>query len=89
MHPKVGSPKLNALRGYPKNENVISLGPLTDLVKLQKKVSIKKVMVMGGALFNATADPEAVYLNFFPKDAKWIRGDVEVILRREKRGKQF
>lgn len=167
VHPKVGSAKLNALKGYPKNENVISLGPFTDLVKLQKKVSINKVMVMGGAFnvagnetkyseFNAAADPEAVseffknakgvnvsvvsldgtgkttwplfmvkgipetnktnillkklllawfegfkdknaffelydplavYLNFFPKDAKWVKGDVEVILRGKKRGK--
>lgn len=167
VHPKVDSTKLNALKGYPKNENVISLGPLTDLVKLQREVNLKKVMVMGGAFFvpgnetkyaefNVATDPEAVseffkntrgidvlvvsldgtgkttwpfsmvkgipetnetniwlkklllawfrgfkdknasfelydplavYLNFYPEDAKWVKGDVEIILGGEKRGK--
>ncbi len=168
VHPKISMGKINILKKYPINDEVISLGPLTDLYKLQQKVSLTSVTIMGGAFFvpgnetkyaefNVAADPEgaaaffnnlsektkvrivpldgtgkvtwpikkikkipetnkvniwlkellltwfnnyhnkevgfelydplAVYLHFYPEKAKWIKGNVGIILKGEKRGK--
>lgn len=67
--------KVKSLRGYPNNKNIISLGPLTDLVKLQENLSLESVTIMGGVFnargneteyseFNIASDPESAY-SFF------------------------
>jgi inosine-uridine nucleoside N-ribohydrolase len=41
--------KIEHLEKYPKNSQIISLGPTTDVFKLSQKIKIKNLTIMGGA----------------------------------------
>lgn len=66
---------VKVLNDYPVNKTIVSLGPLTELTKLQRKISLDTVILMGGAFivkgneteyseFNIASDPEAAYTFF-------------------------
>lgn len=48
IHPKVNISAISSLTSYPKNENLISLAPLTEIYRLQQKTKPKKITIMGG-----------------------------------------
>ncbi|MBL7159570.1 nucleoside hydrolase [Candidatus Microgenomates bacterium] len=49
IHPEVDIEKVYLLEDYPEDLHVISLGPMTDVYKMQKKIKIKQITIMGGA----------------------------------------
>lgn len=74
VHPKRNTNTVKEIDKMPLGDSVISLGPLTDLVKLQNP-SLKNVTIMGGAFdvkgnetqfseFNIASDPHSAKLFF-------------------------
>lgn len=75
IHPEADITKINVLTRYPKNKDVISLAPLTDVYKLHQANRFKNITIMGGAFTikgnetqyaetNIAFDPDAAH-NFF------------------------
>lgn len=60
-HPKTSTIKIKELKTYPKNTDVISLGPMTNVLEVLNK-KLNTIMIMGGAFRvsgNETAFAEA------------------------------
>jgi inosine-uridine nucleoside N-ribohydrolase len=65
IHPDTKGSTIKELKNFPNNENVISLGPLTDAFRLFKKNIFKEITIMGGVFNEKGNETEYAEFNIF------------------------